>query len=208
MNIRHGLPPASAPLLRFIKCIDRKCVGISSSNEESINALPSLSAVHLLFYRRRRRRSSPFPNHSCRHMVRPRPSPALSDRPTDRDAAAPPTIPLLFYFQRQRETERDRERQGERGRWHQNGYPARSTSCATGKMHTSRPSSGDDRAIRGNKRPDAIPSHPTVIGPRRRRLPCHSARVAANLAVHGALTMMWNARVSTKDKIKCNSLSF
>ena len=49
VNIRS----AGLPLL-FIKCIDRKCVGISSSNEESINALPSLSsAVHLLFYRRR-----------------------------------------------------------------------------------------------------------------------------------------------------------
>lgn len=124
--------------------------------------------------------------------------------PTDRPTETPPRRRPFLCFS----IFRDRERQGERGRWHQNGYPARSTSCATGKMHTSRPSSGDDRAIRGNKRPDAIPSHPTVIGPRRRRLPCHSARVAANLAVHGALTMMWNARVSTKDKIKCNSLSF
>lgn len=115
VNIRS----AGLPLL-FIKCIDRKCVGISSSNEESINALPSLSsAVHLLFYRRRRRRrrSSPFLNH-CRHMVRPSLTPTAAE--------SPPTIPLLFYFQKERE------------RWHQNCDPARSTICATGKMHAGR----------------------------------------------------------------------
>ena len=84
VNIRS----AGLPLL-FIKCIDRKCVGISSSNEESINALPSLSsAVHLLFYRRRRRRrrSSPFLNH-CRHMVRPSVSHSNSGRVADHSSA-------------------------------------------------------------------------------------------------------------------------
>ena len=90
----------ASSLSLFIKCIDRKSVGISSSNEESINALPSVSAVHLLFYRRRRR-PSPFLNH-CRHMVRPAVRRSLQQRPSRR-----PFLCFSIFRERERERERD-----------------------------------------------------------------------------------------------------
>ena len=76
------------------KCIDRKSVGISSSNEESINALPSAAkseeAVQFIFFFTSAAddQSSSLCFNHCRHMVH---------------SAGRSAIPLLFYFQRQRD---------------------------------------------------------------------------------------------------------